>query len=263
MRNHITRARALLAASALMLAITGPALARPKAPQAEPPQAESAQLATTEMQFEAIINSPLRSEADRHKDARRKPAEFLAFAQVTPGMKVLELGSGSGATAVLLALAVGPDGEVWAHNSRVWPELDARVVGGTLPTLRLLVGPFENPIPKNMPPLDLIVMNMAYHDVATFLPDRSTMNQRLYAALKPGGHMVIIDNAGKPGSGVSETNTLHRIDEETVVAELIEAGFTLDARGDYLRAPSDPRELPYFRMEGAPDDKFALRFVKK
>ena len=263
MRKSHNRARALVAASAFMLIVSGTALARPKAPQTELPQAESAQIANPEIQYAAVIDSPLRSEADRQTDAKRQPAEFLAFAQVTPGMKALDLGAGAGATATLLAAAVTQDGEVWAHNSRVWPELDARVIGGAMPNMRLLVGPFENPIPKNLPPLDLITLNMAYHDVATFLPNRAAMNQRLFAALKPGGHLVIIDNAGKPGSGLSETATLHRIDEETVVADMIQAGFTLDARSDYLRAPSDTRELPYYKMDGAPDDKFALRFVKK
>jgi predicted methyltransferase len=158
---------------------------------------------------------------------------------------------------------VAPDGDVWAHNAREWPELDARVAGGALPNLRLLLGPLDNPIPKNLPPLDLITMNMAYHDIANIRADRAAMNQRLYAALKPGGYLVVIDNAAKPGSGLSEVGTLHRIDEETVVDEVTKAGFAVDARSDYLRAPSDPRELPYFRMEGAPDDKFAIRFVKK
>lgn len=263
MQKHPNHLRVLLAASAFMLIVSGSALARSKAQQAEQPQAEATQTAAPELQYAAAIDSPLRTDADRLQDARRKPAEFLTFAQVTPGMKVLELGSGAGSTAALLALAVAPEGEVWAHNSRVWPQLDARVAGGALPNMRLLVGPFENPIPKNLPPVDLIVMNMAYHDVATFLPDRTGMNQRLFAAVKPGGYLVIVDNAGRPGSGVSETATLHRIDEETVVAELTQAGFTLDARSDYLRAPSDTRELPYFQMGGTPDDKFALRFVKR
>jgi predicted methyltransferase len=213
--------------------------------------------------YQAAIDSPVRSEADRKNDAKRKPDEFLAFARVGPGMKALDIGAGAGATAVLLAVAVTPGGEVWAHNSWLWPELDARVAGGALPNLRLLLGPTDNPIPKNLPPLDLITMNMAYHDIATFLADRTAMNLRLYKALKPGGYLVVVDNAAKPGSGVSETGTLHRIDEDTVVAEMTQAGFTVDARSDYLRAPSDPRELPYFKMAGAPDDKFAIRFVKK
>jgi predicted methyltransferase len=263
MQIQNSRARALVAASVFMLIVTVTAPAQSEPPPSEPAQGESAQLAPAQTQYQAAIDSPVRSDADRKNDVKRKPHEFLSFAQVAPGMKVLDLGAGAGATAVLLAAAVAPGGEVWAHNSRLWPELDARVAGGALPNLRLLLGPTDNPIPKNLPPLDLITMNMAYHDIATFLADRAPMNLRLYKALKPGGYLVVIDNAAKPGSGVSESGTLHRIDEETVVAEMAQAGFTVDARSDYLRVPPDPRELPYFKMEGKPDDKFAIRFVKK
>jgi predicted methyltransferase len=47
-----------------------------------------------------------------------------------------------------------------------------------------------------------------------------------------------------------------------VIEEVTKAGFKVDAKSDYLRAPSDPREQPFFEMKGAPDDKFAIRFVK-
>jgi predicted methyltransferase len=56
---------------------------------------------------------------------------------------------------------------------------------------------------------------------------------------------------------------LHRIDEAAVVAEVSKAGFALEAKSDYLRALGDPRDQPFFKMEGKPDDKFALRFVKR
>jgi predicted methyltransferase len=92
--------------------------------------------------------------------------------------------------------------------------------------------------------------------------DRAAMNKHIYDALKAGGHLVVIDNSAKNGSGVSATKTLHRIDEATVIEEVTKAGFKVEARSDYLRAPSDPREQPFWEMKDAPDDKFAIRFVK-
>ena len=211
--------------------------------------------------YQAAIASPVRTDDDRKTDAKRKPAEFLAFAQVRPGMKALDVSSGGGATASLLTAAVGPKGEVWAQNAKPNAKLQERVGGATLPNLHAVVADFNDPVPKGTPPLDLITINMSYHDIANTPADRAAMNKRLYDALKPGGELVIIDNAAKKGSGLSATKTLHRIDEETVVEEVTKAGFKLDARGDYLRVPSDPREQPFFKMD-APDDKFALRFKK-
>lgn len=210
--------------------------------------------------WQAAIASPIRSSDDRKDDAKRKPAEFLSFAQVRPGMKALDVASGGGATAALLAAAVGPTGEVWAQSTKPSDKLQARAANA--PNLHPVVADFNDPVPKGTPPLDLITINMSYHDIVNGPADRAALNKRLYDALKPGGVLVVIDNAAKKGSGLSATKTLHRIDEDAVVEEVTRAGFKVDARGDYLRAPSDPREQPFFKMDGAPDDKFAIRFKK-
>lgn len=248
-QKRLTRhlSRALLALAAVALA--GPAFAAPDTAAAA--------------QYKAAIAHPARTDDDRKGDAKRKPAEFLAFAKVRPGMKVLDVSAGAGATSALLAAAVGPGGEVWAQTAKASPKLDARLASAPMANLHPLVAPFDNPVPAGTPPLDLVTINMSYHDIVNTPTDRAAMNKRLYDALKPGGALVLIDNAAKEGSGLSATNSLHRIEEAAVVSELTKAGFALDARSDYLHVAADPRELPFFKMEGRPDDKFALRFVKK
>lgn len=227
------------------------------------PGSSSGQDAAASARYQAAIANPARTDDDRKGDAKRKPAEFLAFAKVRPGMKVLDVSTGAGATSALLAAAVGPGGEVWAQGATPSPKLDARLAAAPMANLHPLVAPFDNPVPAGAPPLDLVTINMSYHDIVNTPTDRAAMNKRLYDALKPGGALVLIDNAAKEGSGLADTNTLHRIEEAAVVSELTKAGFTLDASSGYLRAPGDPRDLPFFKMEGRPDDKFALRFVKK
>jgi len=241
-----TPIRFALAFSAVLLGGVLPAHA------AEQPAASS---------YQSAIASPIRTDDDRKADAKRKPAEFLAFAQVRPGMKALDISSGGGSTAALLAAAVGSKGEVWAQNGKPNPKLEARLGQAGVPNLHAVVADFGNPVPEGTPPLDLITINMSYHDIVNTPADRAAMNKRLYAALKPGGTLLIVDNAAKKGSGLSATKTLHRIDEDTLVEEVTRAGFKVDARSDYLRVPSDPREQPFFKME-SPDDKFAVRFKK-
>lgn len=243
-----TSLRFALAFSALSAALLGGASAH----AAEQPAASG---------YQAAVASPIRTADDRKEDAKRKPAEFLAFAEVRPGMKAFDIASGGGSTAALLTAAVGSKGEVWAQNAKPNPKLQERVGGSTLPNLHAVVADFSDPVPKGTPPLDLITINMSYHDIANTPADRAAMNKRLYEALKPGGLLVIVDNAAKKGAGLTATKTLHRIDEDTVVQEVTKAGFKLDARSDYLHVASDPREQPFFKMD-APDDKFALRFKK-
>jgi predicted methyltransferase len=109
--------------------------------------------------------------------------------------------------------------------------------------------------------LDLITIIMNYHDIAYLPVDRAKMNRRLFDALKPGGHLVVLDHSAKPDAGVSAAKSLHRIAEAVVMNELQEAGFELAEESDYLRNPADPREQAFFDMT-IPTDKFALRFVR-
>ena len=59
--------------------------------------------------------------------------------------------------------------------------------------------------------------------------DRARMNAAVFAALKPGGIYVIADHAGRPGTGISESGTLHRVEEAFVRREVEAAGFRLAA----------------------------------
>src|ERR1700712_3389874 len=67
--------------------------------------------------YEAIVASADRSDADRQTDLRRHPAKMLAFTGVKPGMKVLDMGAGAGYSTELMARAVGPRGAVYAQES--------------------------------------------------------------------------------------------------------------------------------------------------
>jgi predicted methyltransferase len=91
--------------------------------------------------------------------------------------------------------------------------------------------------------------------------DRAQMNRRLYAALKPGGMLVIADHSAKAGEGVSVGKTLHRIEESVLRREVEAAGFKLAAEGDFLRHPDDTRDFSVNRPTG-PVDEFVLRFQK-
>ena len=211
--------------------------------------------------YEAAIADPVRTDQDRRLDAARHPAEFLQFTQCKPGMQVLDVAAGAGYTSQLLALAAGPTGKVWAQSQRPGAALIKRLADHPQANLVLAERPFEDPVPEQAGKLDLITIIQNYHDI-TFLPvDRVKMNARLFAALKPGGRLVVIDHSGRSGTGITEARTLHRIDEAVVLAELRQAGFVLDTKGEFLRNPADPRDESSNDPK-VPTDKFALRFVK-
>jgi predicted methyltransferase len=213
------------------------------------------------MRYESVIANPIRTDQDRRMDAERHPAQFLSFAQVKPGMQVLDVSAGGGYTSQLLALAVGPGGKVYAQAPKPGATLLKRVADHPQANIVVEARPFDDPIPDAAPKLDLITLILNYHDISYLPVDRAKMNARLFAALKPGGHFVVIDHSGRSGTGISEGKTLHRIDEAVVLDEVRKAGFVLDAEGDFLRTPADTRDEPSGHPK-VPTDKFTLRFVK-
>jgi predicted methyltransferase len=212
--------------------------------------------------YAQVIASPLRTDQDRQTDAERKPADFLPFTQAAQGMRVLDVSSGGGYTSQLLALAVAPGGTLYAQTPRApGATLTKRLADHPQANFVLIERPFDDPVPPGTPSLDLITLVLNYHDITYQAVDREKMNARLFAALKPGGHYIVIDHSSRAGKGISEGKTLHRIDEAVVVDEVRKAGFVLEAEGTFLRNPADPRDEPSSRPK-VPTDKFALRFVK-
>ena len=211
--------------------------------------------------YRSAIESPVRTDQDRRMDAARHPAEFLQFAEVRPGMRVLDVSAGGGYTSQLLALAIGPAGHLWAQAPTPGATLTKRLADQPQANLTIVARPFEDPVPPEATGLDLITIVLNYHDISYLPVDRARMNGRMFAALKPGGRLVVIDHSAKAGTGVSAGRTLHRIDEEVVRREVQQAGFALDAEGAFLRNPADTRE-DSSNQPKVPTDKFALRFVK-
>lgn len=216
--------------------------------------------------YEAIVASPDRSEADRQTDQRRQPARMLAFIGVKPGTKVLDMGAGAGYSTELLARAVGPGGAVYAQESaavmeRIKDKFDIRAQKPAMKNVVHLVRNYDDPIPPDVGGLDLITFFFAYHDV-TYMPvDRGEMNKKMFAALKPGGLLVIADHSARAGDGINVAKTLHRIEESTLRKEIEAAGFKLAAEADFLRHPEDPRDAAVFRPQ-VPTDEFILKYQK-
>jgi len=217
--------------------------------------------------YEAIVASPDRADADRQADQRRQPAKMLAFTGVKTGMKVLDMEASAGYSTELLARAVGPSGIVYAQDSAavierfVKDKFDIRAQKPVMKNVVHVIRDFDDPIPPDVSGLDMITFFFAYHDITYMQVDRAVMNKKMLAALKPGGFLIIADHSAKPGDGISVAKTLHRIEESIVRQELEAAGFKLVEEGNFLRNPEDPREAAVFRPQ-IPNDEFVLKYQK-
>src|SRR4051812_33441650 len=158
-------------------------------------------------------------------DAKRHTAELMAFSGVKPGDKVVDLIPGSGLFTRVFAKAAGPKGHVYM----VWPneyaqeaasdvvasdKLAADKAYGNISVLKEPAAAFSTP-----EKVDLVFTAQNYHDYPDkFMGkvDPVAFDRQVYAALKPGGVFLVIDHAAEAGSGMRDTDTLHRIDPAIV-----------------------------------------------
>ena len=216
--------------------------------------------------YAALVAAPDRSDADRKADARRDPVPFLVFAGLRPGMKVLDMGAGGGYSTELIARAVAPGGIVYGQNApdlgeKAKATFDARLKTPAMKDAVADVRPFDDPAPPGVHDFDLITFLFYYHDTTYMNVDRAEMDRNMFAALKPGGFLVIADHSALPGKGTSVGKTLHRIEESTLRKEVEAAGFRIVADGNFWRHPGDTHDFPSIRPT-MPVDEFVLKFQK-
>jgi predicted methyltransferase len=220
---------------------------------------------------EAVAN-PARPEADTKDDADRKPAETITFAGIKPGLKIGELLPGAGYYTRILSGAVGPNGHVYAIVSadrvKDHPEavnapnaIAATPAFANVSVLVRLLGTLE--VPEK---LDLVWTSRNYHDLHN--PPYTAelagqLDKAVFSVLKPGGVYLILDHAAEKGSGLRDTETLHRIDPAAVKAEVEAAGFVFKGESKTLKNNNDSHKEKVFDagVKGR-TDQFIFKFVK-
>ncbi len=221
---------------------------------------------------DAAVANELRPEADRERDAGRKPAEVLAFIGIEPGMAVLDMFSGGGWYAEVIAHVVGDSGRVIAHSNEAYKNfvgdaLEERVDSGRIAQAEILMAE-NNRLALEENTLDAVMLALSFHDlyledaengweaidVAAFLAE-------LRKGLKPGGVVGIVDHYAEAGSSSDSGNTVHRIDPAIVIAAMEAAGFVCEATSDILRNPDDDLSKSVFEPElRGKTDRFVMRF---
>jgi predicted methyltransferase len=240
---------------------------------ATPPAETSAAPAPAAGGIAAALTAPGRLPEDRDADANRKPAEVLEFFGLKPGMMVLDLFSGGGYYTEIMAHVVRPDGRVDAHNntpylSFVGDELDRRYADpARLPNVRRFIAE-NNALELEDGVYDFVLMSLVYHDVYLTADgweriDAPKMLAEIYASMKPGAVLGVIDHVAQAGAPPETGGTLHRIDPELLKRDITSAGFVLEGESDVLRNPADDHTLSVFEdaIRGR-TDRVVLRFRK-
>lgn len=244
-------ARNLLTASLAALIAVSPAVAKPA-------------------DFAAIVADPARTPDNRKQDDGRQPAAMLDFAEVKRGQTIADFMAGGGYYTEMLARAVGPKGMVLAmnptgfHDSKKWDALTK-----ARPNVGVLVRSVHEMrlAPRSV---DMIFTHLVFHDLwweserfKFARVDTDAMLANWFAAVRPGGSVIIIDHVGPAGDIRATVDKLHRIDPANARAAMERAGFVLEASSEALRTPGDDLGVNVFdaKVRGK-TDRFVMRFRK-
>ena len=221
----------------------------------------------------AAVADPARPQADRDRDADRKPAECIAFAGLKPGQRIADLLPGGGYFTRIFSGVVGPKGQVFAVAPPKRPDAppdrpepaaavnaiaaDAHYKNVTVSVVKLA----ELKLPEK---LDMVWTSQNYHDVHNVKDiDVGAFNKAVFESLKPGGIYIVIDHVAEKGAGFTVTSTLHRSEPDAVKAEVMAAGFEFVGSSDVIANPSDDHKTAVFE-KGLHDktDRYVLKFRK-
>ena len=205
--------------------------------------------------YQQAVANPQRPAQDRDADSRRKPEQVLAFFQVKPGQKVLDLFSGGGYYTELASLIVGPHGQVDAHNNNAYIDYIGQ---------EKLLKRYENKRLSNVNQLhqeanelslcnqcyDRVLMILTFHDLFYVdekagwpAIDAPALMAKVQQSLKPGGLLGIIDHNAQPGASIEVAQSLHRIDPQLIKDYMQQWGFSLHAESELLGNPQDQGDL--------------------
>jgi len=189
-------------------------------------------------------------------------------------MQVLDPFGGNKYWAEIVAPAVGPKGHVtiWQPTQFLGDKNRASLeeFAAKQPNVSWISSPFEAMDLPNAK-YDFVLINLDYHDVYWENPKLKVVRmepdawlKRLYAAVKPGGIVGVVDHVASPGEDVRATvEKLHRIDPKIIAADFKRAGFTLVGTSDLLRNAADDHSLLVFdpKIRGK-TDRVVFKFKK-
>lgn len=223
----------------------------------------------------AAVAAAERSDKDRERDARDRPAELMAFAGVTTGMQIADVFGSAGYWTELMARAVGPGGHVHLVNNSPYfayagKDLKTRFEGNRLTNADQVTVETAD-LKLGSKAYDMIVIFMSYHDL--YYVDEgdgwpainaSHFLDQLHEALRPGGHLLIVDHAAAAGTGSTSAQNLHRIDEEFAKKDIASHGFKLEKTWDgYRNSTDDKTKVVFDPAVRFKTDRFTHLYVRR
>ena len=193
--------------------------------------------------FDAKLQDAARPQADKDRDAARKPRETMETLGVQEGWTVVDVSAGGGWFTHVISAAVGPTGKVVAqfgtrpletNNGQAQKDMAARL-GNVEPVFAAMAD-----IPANS--ADAAVTALNFHDAYNFRGEEGAQAflKDILNVLKPGGIAAIIDHEGAEGN---DNQALHRLPPAVAREQILKAGFEIVSESNVLDNPADDHSL--------------------
>lgn len=221
--------------------------------------------------LKAAMNAADRPAADKARDRNRKPVETLDFFGFEQDMRVLELLPGGGWYTRLLAPVLKDKGQLYvAIGTQRIEETLLKEPDFAEVKVADMDGDFSRPegarrytltdLSLDLEDIDLV---LTFRNVHNFdAASRASINQAVFAVLKPGGHYGVVDHTRRHMADDS-AESWRRMDPVQVIKEMQAAGFEFVDYSDlHFRADDELRYEVGRASVAGNTDRFTLLFRK-
>ena len=216
------------------------------------------------------MQSDTRTDAERARDANRKPLETLQFFRLEENMRVLELMPGGGWYTKLLAPVLEDDGQLFVAVGT--QRVEGMVSDGTLSGVEVVAveGEFTRPegtrrfyfdgFGMDVKDIDLALTFRNLHNMTE--EGREGVNKAVFGALKKGGYYGVVDHTRRHMQ-VDTVENWRRMDPVLMIKEIEAVGFEFVDFSDLHYRADDTLEYEVGRKSVTGNtDRFTLLFRK-
>ena len=162
---------------------------------------------------------------DPARDKWQMPSRVIETLALKPGMKIADIGAGTGYFSMRLAKTPGVSIYAVDVEPRMIDYLKKRAASENATNVTAVLAGAASP---NLPePVDLILVVDTYHH----LPNRPTYFRELRKSLKPGGRIAIVDFRKDAPDGPPAH---FRFTPQQIQDEMKQAGYDLQSTHDFL-----------------------------
>jgi len=214
-------------------------------------------VAFTEEDINKALAFPHRSEQVRARDVFRHPTETLMFYGLRPDMTVVEVSPGAGWYTDIIAPLLLDKGRLYTAGNALdvpgQPEyryarqrkFNDRIAGNPVIYGAVKVSYLTPPTHTEIAPPASADLVLTFRNVHNWMRDDAQLYfDAMYAALKPGGTLGVVEHRAKPGAGYKQMMELGYVTEQQVIEYAIASGFELVDRSEINANPLDTADYP-------------------